>query len=179
MGAMIYFAGNNFLLNQEVNKLKARINKVIDDLPDLMRDLPNQSKPTAVAPSLDQQTPIAPQPGDALEQRMQALDSKLDLLIKHVHGSSSPSQGPAQTAPQPNLPASLSRTRSNEPAEVAPAADGELHEIRNMLLQLVEAMAVRQDSPGNPPPQPSVLHPPSVQAESANDRKLSIEELRA
>lgn len=183
MGLLAYLAGSNVLLKQDVNKLKAHIDRIVNELPELLRELTTRVEPQPAAPAPVQEPLNAkPEPLESMEQRMQALDHKLELLLRHVQPPAPQEPAPAPTPPQP-VPAA---TANAEPMPVAatPSAK-DLDLMRELLLKLAETMAAREgagaaEARPEPAPQAPTPLPPAVSKEDETaGRKLSIDELRS
>ncbi|MEW6729566.1 MAG: hypothetical protein AB1332_09520 [Pseudomonadota bacterium] len=190
MALLAYLAGSHVLLNQEVNKLRAYIDRIINELPELLQQMSLKVESQAAAPtSPPQQTGKAPaEPANPLEQRMQALDSKLELLLQRIQSpapeaASMPSPPPkiesaAQTATQP---APITPSPSNAPT---PAAK-DLELIRELLLKMAETMATREAggdhaaAPTHQTPTPQASSADPAKGHEATGQRLSIDDLRA
>ncbi|MFZ5535864.1 MAG: hypothetical protein ACOZAP_00065 [Pseudomonadota bacterium] len=191
MGLLAYLAGSNVLLNRDVNKLKAHIDRIINELPELLRELTIKAEPPAAAPApVQEAVTIQPEPADAIEQRMQALDHKLELLLRHVQSPApqastpSPADSPPAQPAAPSPPTAIDPVPQAGPLASTPSAR-DLDLMRELLLKLAETMAAREGTGGaearhDPTPQappPSPLMP--AKEDEATGRRLSIDELRS
>lgn len=187
-GLLAYLMGSNALLTREVNKLKTRFDRVINDLPDLLHQM--QLKTATTAPTQDTQA-AQPKVDDGVAQRMQALDDKLELLLQHMRKAAPQELTPDHISP----PSSI--TEEAPSATMPSVRDIEL--MRELLLKMAETMAstmkvaetmathvsAREAEAHHAPqilesPSHTVLQkePAPTPKEEGVSRRLSIDELR-
>jgi len=145
VGLMVFLVGNNALLTKDLDRLKAHLDKVLNELPTLVSDLvkqrlneheatsqPKESIPAPEASALPAREPVADSAVPVLEQRISSLDSKLETLIFQLASTHAPappptpvvSPAPVQAAPAapvvPVVPtvAALPESRLMPPAPV-------------------------------------------------------------
>ncbi|MGK0673791.1 MAG: hypothetical protein ABWU16_03920 [Halothiobacillaceae bacterium] len=114
---LAYLVGSDVLRHREVKKLKAHIDRVINELPEtLLHQINSKIKALSTPPASTQSVlEVKPQALDAIEQRMSAIDHKLELILQHMQ---SPTVAP-QPQPAPPPAAVQSAPATYPPREAA------------------------------------------------------------
>lgn len=191
MGFLVYLAGSNILLNRDVEKLKAHIDRIINELPELIREvvIKNEQKNQ---PSPSSKPAPSPQPAttEVLDQRIQALDVKLELLLKRMQTMQAMSSAEPTTVQTPFVnTAHASRPHTSpEPTPPAPnpvRSSQDIEQMRELLLKLAEGVMARnaqttssQASSHTHPSAPTVTNQNFKAEDETTHRRLTIEELR-
>lgn len=176
VGLMVFLVGNNALLTKDLDRLKAHLDKVLNELPTLVSDLvkqrlsehdassplkesiptPEVSSPPARESAVDSAVP-------ALEQRISSLDSKLETLIFQLASTHAP------TPPPPPPPAAVASPSPMQAAPATPIVSTVAVPAESRLIQPAPVPIPQAQSVQSIVQAPSVTEPAAEQASSLMD----------